>query len=47
MGPTEAFDLFTGRIGDWWPKSFTASGAALAAEGGWTQVLESYRAKAL
>ncbi|MEV4535945.1 SRPBCC domain-containing protein [Asanoa sp. NPDC049518] len=31
VGPTEAFDLFTGRIGDWWPRAFTAGGDALAA----------------
>ncbi|GIF60664.1 SRPBCC domain-containing protein [Asanoa iriomotensis] len=30
VGPTEAFDLFTTKIGEWWPPAFTASGDALA-----------------
>jgi len=30
VGPTRAFDLFTAKIGDWWPRAFTASGDALA-----------------
>ncbi|MEV4623691.1 SRPBCC domain-containing protein [Asanoa sp. NPDC049573] len=28
--PTLAFDLFTGRIGEWWPRRFTAGGDDLA-----------------
>ena len=30
VGPTEAFDLFTAKIGDWWPRAFSEGGDALA-----------------
>ncbi|HJR92389.1 MAG TPA: ATP-dependent zinc metalloprotease FtsH [Acidimicrobiia bacterium] len=29
-GPDEAFAAYTGRVGEWWPRGFTASGDALA-----------------
>lgn len=29
-GPSDSFELFTAKIGDWWPKTFTASGDNLA-----------------